>query len=343
VAPPDVQQLLQRISARRDGRLFLANLLETLGEELLPASTLRALLTDLAREAAAFPNDRFPDQLVRVCRGAAGSGEGYLRATKPPASGFAGPVAHEWTTLVSATAWTKWHCDRHQPSVRSLGAFPPGPDVDFASRFEELIADGDWTFSGDVATGRPAATMGPPREPGFAKGPHCWVSCETFDPDLPVAPSSLNGSARRVHESVGLEPTANSPFDSWLRYRIDARAVRQELGFAPARPSATDLGNRWFRVKGESVRAATYAGAGWGCTVNLTVVRARRGGDAGRPEQVVASIPVSAPFLKGVQWLPLAERDRRRVRYPLNRFRQGRPFGLRPGPLRQAVENLLWP
>ena len=341
--PANIQAMLQTSLAGEECKLFLANLLESLDEGLLCASRARGLLADLAREAAAHPTDRFTDVLYRVCLGIAGKSEGYVRQADTSAVS-AGVEPGKWTTLVSATTWTRWHCDSHQPSVEALGAFPPGPDPDFAQRFRALIDDGGWAFQGDPATGRAAATLGQAPPAGLAKGPHCWVSCTAFDDDVPSAPSNVSGPARRVHEALGLEPPASgSPFGSWLRYVVDAHAVFERLGVSPVRPCAADLGNRWFRVRSTQSRAAAYADGGWGCTVHLTVVRARRRGNAGRPERVVAPIPVAQPFVVDVHWLPPAPRAMRGITYPFSRFSQSRPCALDPGLLCDTVAQRLWP
>jgi hypothetical protein len=327
-------ETLALVVRSRAGRLFLANVLDSLSERLVSESFTREFFSALAVEMSGKRARDFPIAVTRVCLGKAGP-RTFVRSSSSTVPGSDTPLATHWTSLISMTDWAFYHCRQHLPDGRPVPAFPPAADASSLSAFADLIRDGDWIRPD--ASGEPP-TMGVP-------GMNCWVSTEDLDGGQGIPPSSVRGSGLRVADAAGLPPKSGSPFDSWVRCEFIAEAVEAELKRSPLRPTFADLGNAWFRVRTDSPRAAHYAACGWGSTVNLTVVRARRRGDTGRPERVMPAIPLRRRLLASVTWLPQRTHQRQLVTRPLSlgRFRHTRPHALNGAELLATLMARLWP
>jgi hypothetical protein len=335
LAPPlATAVLITSLCAERPGLLFLANALDSIHAGLATDVDVRELLEDLSEEIA-HSSDKWPKALDRVCRGKAKAPSlrrpsGYVRSTGK--SGKAIHEAPEWTSVISMTQWVEHHLDKVKPSAKRLPKFPAGRDPAFENQFKNLTAKFGWqvepTHAGGAWQGRPAAD-----------GANCWVTCTDLDPPPTTAPvSSPKKSARRVAESLGIKPT--SPFESYVRYTIDAAQVRAVPMADARRPTFADLGNDWFRVRASSTRAVHYAEHNWGSTVHISALRAGGKDDVGRPERVVTSIPVKAPFIRGIEWLPAWPSDSRFTSPPHTEF-EAKLLGSRKAPeIKDAVIRL---
>lgn len=257
------------------------------------------------------------------------STNGYVRTTNLPA--HASHAAVFWTTVVSATVWVEFHLDKSKPSTKALPKFPPGRDPAFQQKFDSLVSQPDWfappTDNGGAWLGRPAQD-----------GANCWVSCTEINADFQLPSDSLNGSARRVVEALGLMPT--TPFDSYVRYEVDAAQLRSTATRDACRPSFADLGNAWFRVSTCTPRAKHYASHGWGSTVDLSAVRARESDDTGHPERVAASIPINAETVKKPEWLASQPGDHQFSSHPTAQFDSTLFSGRSPSDIETAVLEL---
>ncbi len=273
------------------GLPMLINALDSVAERLVDPAFVRDFLADLATERDRTPGEDWPHAAARVCKGVPQSvrPDGYMRRAADVADAPASVPT--WTTVVADTVWYEYHLAVSHKVRVPRPPFPMQPNEDFVENFRAMVAGGGWF---EAAGRRDGAWLGMPS----AFRDNCWVSCTALDDAAVIESKSVAGPARRVAEALGLMP--RTPFSGCVRYSVDAARLGS-LRDDAVRPTFADLGNQWFRVKPRTDRGLGYTAAGWGCTANLSAVRAGKAGDDGRPERVIESFPVDRTYVFGVE------------------------------------------
>ena len=320
------------------GKRLMANLLDSLDEGLVDVPLGRAFLRDLAEELAQS-NDDVDNAVWRVCLGIGNGAQGYVRSAAPISSSRTATV---WTSLATVTDWADWHVDKHLPSSKPLPAFPPISEADFDGLVRGRLLN-DWASEG--------AMLGRPRH-GL-----CQPCPQLLGQQLRTGFGLQHCSQQHQRQRT---PSTRS-----LGYGVAVGLTVRQLGTIPrGRPGCPKRdrprrGAPQLRRSGQRVvpsscqlsRSRHYGRHGWGSTVNLTVIRARRRDDTGRPERVVAPIPLQTQLILGVDWLPAEAQNHQKprlerprpLRYPTSRFIGTRPFGLKAAALRMELGKRLWP
>lgn len=285
------------------GRRWLRNALDAADSGLLSRDTLKDLLLDLQAECTHLsPKGMgWSEALTNVCTGQSDrpgrTPRAYVLAgPTPPAHGHS---ATEWTHLVPGATWLTWHVDRTKPSPRPWPSFPCGQDHAALAEFREFVQRKDWSIPSSRGAG---AWIGRPADQGAT----CWVSTAELDAAVGAPPEETQGHSREVGWALGLDHT---PGKARVRYRIDARAVRAERTDDGRRPTPADLPNGWFRTGSSGARGARFHHLGWGATAHLGAIHEHRADTDGRPEQVIASLPVDGGCVTQVDCLLSANDD----------------------------------
>lgn len=315
----ELSDVVGLLASGDSGILILANAVDSVEAGIVSATFVREVFTQFAAEWKLAPEGvSWEHAWARVCHGLnrpQSHGVGFLRRSS--SSERDGKLlTSDWTTLMNAATWSQVHL-KSTKSRRGerLLKFPPVDSKSWLADFERTVSAADWFQEPTEAGG---AWL------GWPLGANCWVSSCELDDGWDVPGADIDGpSGRRVVEALGMWPERDGKFQCYVRYTLDAHAVRRQVAPSQvARPNFADLGNEWFRVRTLSPRASHYAEQGWGTTAHLSVCREMGSDDTGRPEQVVASVPVNAETVRRVQMMfPAA--DEVVAEKPVKFFHQG--------------------
>ena len=287
VALEPLRDFLSLLAGSDEGQIVLVNLWDSCDSGLLDKNDVLRLLDGCASHTPTTPAIALAvfDQ-VSASRAPAGVGQ-FRRLCKQHSIG-----GRRLRTTTTYSTFVDYHVDPD----RLPGSVPVLPVPAPSSVRDQLKLQRDvQRITAASGWHRAEATLGRP----LPDPNNCWLTVEddpNFEPREPLpSPGATDADAAR--DSLGL---IDCPAERHLvAYSFDAPSSGGSA-FDMARPTATDGGNRRFRVKHSCDRGKAMAAAGWGCTVDLSRVPERdRHPVGGRPERVTRALELSE--LAGVQ------------------------------------------